>query len=247
MRQLGTSVDAHYRLEAGREDMTQARLNVDLPPGPWIAEVSRRHPEATFQVLTALPAEERGIALVQIYASELDGILEKISTHKTVLECTQLQRTEATATIQIETSSPTILAAAKQAGISVEMPVEIRDGVATVDVAGAHEKLSALGEQFEAMGLEFDVEYVHERRHPEQLLTYRQQEVLRTAVEMGYYDTPRKCTLTELAEELAIAKSTCSDILHRIEETIVKQFLEDLPPLIGGDSDTTESARLRRE
>ncbi|MDR5674096.1 Transcriptional regulator, contains HTH domain [Halalkaliarchaeum sp. AArc-CO] len=240
-------VDAHYRLESRREDMTQARLNVTLPPGPWIAEISRRHPEVTFRVLTAIPAEGRGIALVQIHAPDPDAILAEVTDHETVIDCSTLQRTEATATIQIETATPVILPAAKQAGISVEMPVEIRDGVATVDVAGAHEKLSALGEQFEAMGLEFDVEYVHERRHPEQLLTYRQQEVLRTAVEMGYYDTPRKCTLTELAEELAIAKSTCSDILHRIEETIVKQFLEDLPPLIGGDAETTESARIRRE
>lgn len=214
--------------------MTQARLSVDLPPGPWIADVSRQHPESTFRVLTAIPDEGRGIALVQIHGPDLEPILAEIDDHATVLDCSVLQRTESTATIQIETSSPTILAAAKRVGISVEMPVEIREGVATVDVAGAHEKLSSLGQQLQGMGLEFDLEYIHERRHPEQLLTYRQQEVLRTAVDMGYYDTPRGCTLTELAEELGIAKSTCSDILHRVEETIVKQFLEDLPPRIGG-------------
>jgi hypothetical protein len=41
----------------------------------------------------------------------------------------------------------------------------------------------------------------------------------------GYYDTPRDCPLTELADELEIAKSTCSGTLHRAEETIVKRFV----------------------
>jgi predicted DNA binding protein len=49
--------------------------------------------------------------------------------------------------------------------------------------------------------------------------------LLRTAVERGYYDTPRRCTLTELAEALDMAKSTCSETLHRAEGKITKQFL----------------------
>lgn len=222
--------------------MTQARLNVDLPPGPWIADVSRRHPEVTYRVLTAMPGEGRGIALVRIHGAELDSVLEAIEGHETVLDCSVLQRTDTAVTIQLETSAPTILVAARRSGISVEMPVEVRDGTAKVDVAGAHDKLSELGEQFSRMGLEFDVEYIHERRHPEQLLTYRQQELLQSAIDMGYYDTPRGCTLTELAEEVGIAKSTCSGMLHRIEETIVKQFLEDLPPRIdaGGERENAD-------
>ena len=56
-----------------------------------------------------------------------------------------------------------------------------------------------------------------------------------TAVDHGYYDTPRACSLTELAEEVGIAKSTCSETLHRAEETMIKQFMEDLPTPIQAD------------
>jgi predicted DNA binding protein len=52
--------------------------------------------------------------------------------------------------------------------------------------------------------------------------------VLLTAVECGYYDTPRECSLTELAGELGVAKSTCSETLHRIEEVVVKRFVREL-------------------
>ncbi|WP_231185036.1 helix-turn-helix domain-containing protein [Haladaptatus sp. DYF46] len=34
-------------------------------------------------------------------------------------------------------------------------------------------------------------------------------------MEKGYYDTPRRCSLTELAGELDVSKSTLSVVLHR--------------------------------
>jgi predicted DNA binding protein len=46
-------------------------------------------------------------------------------------------------------------------------------------------------------------------------------------VERGYYDTPRTCTLTELADHLGIAKSTASERLHRAEGAIIRAFVAE--------------------
>ncbi|MGK2230049.1 MAG: putative DNA binding protein, partial [Methanobacteriota archaeon] len=46
------------------------------------------------------------------------------------------------------------------------------------------------------------------------------------AHELGYYDTPREISLSEVANEMDIAKSTCSEILHRAEGKVVSEFLE---------------------
>jgi len=35
--------------------------------------------------------------------------------------------------------------------------------------------------------------------------------------------------LTEIAEHVGIAKSTCSETLQRVERTIVREFVDDLP------------------
>jgi predicted DNA binding protein len=59
------------------------------------------------------------------------------------------------------------------------------------------------------------------------LLTDQQRRLLVTAVELGYYDTPRECTLTELAEKVDLAKSTASVTLHRAEERVVKEFVAE--------------------
>jgi predicted DNA binding protein len=83
------------------------------------------------------------------------------------------------------------------------------------------------------------VEYIQERLHTSQLLSDKQRELVRAAVEKGYYDTPRTSSLTELAEEVGIAKSTCSETLHRAEETMIKQFMEDLPTPIESETRIT--------
>jgi hypothetical protein len=94
-------------------------------------------------------------------------------------------------------------------------------------VTATRDRLSALGDQLRELGLEFDVESVTQRVETDRLLTDRQATLVETAVEAGYYDTPRSCTLTDLAERAGIAKSTASETLHRAEGKIVKQFVGD--------------------
>jgi predicted DNA binding protein len=192
--------------------------------------VSREYPETLFEVLTALPEEGQGFGLLRFRSDSIDSVLEGIRAHETIEEVSIIQQTESAATIQIVTSQPMILLAAKRSGIPIEMPVEIQDGTATVDVSAAHGRLSELGTQFATMGIDFEIEYIQQRLHPDQLLTERQQELLKLAVLEGYYDTPRRCTLTELAEEIGLAKSTCSETLHRAEEVVMKKFVEELLP-----------------
>ncbi|MDZ7688314.1 MAG: helix-turn-helix domain-containing protein [Halobacteriales archaeon] len=70
----------------------------------------------------------------------------------------------------------------------------------------------------------FSVRYMGNPKLDE-TLTEKQRALVEKAVKMGYYDTPRRCSLTELAEECGIAKSTCSDTLHRAEERVLKEFV----------------------
>jgi predicted DNA binding protein len=220
--------------------MPQARFRVDLPDGPWIADVSRAHPETIFEVLTALPEEGQGFGLLRIRSGSIDSVLAGIRDHETIEEVSVIQQGERAATIQIVTTRPMILLAAKRSGIPVEMPVEIQAGTAIVDVSAAHDRLSELGEQFSAMGIDFRIEHIQQRLDTDQLLTERQRELLQTAVAEGYYDTPRQCTLTELAEAVGLAKSICSETLHRAEEIIVKMFVEELLPGAELDLDSSD-------
>lgn len=59
-----------------------------------------------------------------------------------------------------------------------------------------------------------------------QELTDRQQEVLLTAIEKGYYQSPREATQADIAAELSVSTSVVGQHLRRIERTFV---LESVP------------------
>lgn len=56
-------------------------------------------------------------------------------------------------------------------------------------------------------------------------LTDRQRDVLRTAVEMGYFEYPRGATMTEIADELGINDSTLSQHLVAAQSKILTHIL----------------------
>ncbi len=58
----------------------------------------------------------------------------------------------------------------------------------------------------------------------EEALTARQKEIFSSAIRRGYFDFPRRTSLTELAKELSIKPSTLSEILRKAESKIAKAF-----------------------
>ena len=64
---------------------------------------------------------------------------------------------------------------------------------------------------------------------PDYKLTSRQLGILRSAMEMGFYDFPRRISLTELAGKIGIKPSTLSESLRSAEKNILGSFLS------GGD------------
>lgn len=62
-----------------------------------------------------------------------------------------------------------------------------------------------------------------------ELLSERQMEVLAAALQLGWYEVPRRITLADLAEHLDLGRSTVSEHLVRAEGAIIRQFLEGGP------------------
>jgi len=55
-------------------------------------------------------------------------------------------------------------------------------------------------------------------------MTPRQDRVLRSALELGYYDYPKKISTGGLAEVLKIKSSTVSEILRRAEKYAISSY-----------------------
>ncbi|MFC7045787.1 helix-turn-helix domain-containing protein [Halobacteriaceae archaeon GCM10025711] len=207
--------------------MVRAKLIVTLPDDTWIKEVTCEYPDADFRVLAALPAEGSGVGLLEITSEELPSVIASMNESPDVTSIEIIQSLDDEALVQFETTKPLLLLSAQDSGIPLQLPIEIQAGRAAVEVRAPRHRLSSLAQMLESFGMSFEVEYIHESVDPSSFLTEQQQRIVREAVECGYYDTPRGCSLTQLAENIGIAKSTASETLHRAEEKIIKQFFEN--------------------
>ncbi|MFQ3294944.1 MAG: putative DNA binding protein [Natrialbaceae archaeon] len=204
--------------------MTRATLTISIPVDLWIGRVSRSHPDADITILSAFPGDETATGLVEVSGPDVHQVIDAFDDEELVTTMERLNRGEEAVLVQIETSEPTLLFPIIGSGIPLELPFTIREGLARWTVTTSHDRLSELGEQLNAFDIPYTLHALENDHAPEEILTDDQQQMIQAGIEEGYYDTPRTCTLTELAETLGIAKSTCSEKLHRAESKIVREF-----------------------
>jgi len=208
--------------------MPRATLSLQIPEQVWVSTLSKQHPGAEFTVLAAMPADDTGVGLVEVSADDVEPIVTAIDGHESVTSVTVLEAQPERALVQFETTEPLLIRSMSEAGIPLELPITIEDGEVTVELAAPREKLSELGTLLDSFGIQFDLLSITQSIDTQSLLTDDQYDLLEQAVERGYYDTPRTCTLTDLAEAVGLAKSTTSEKLHRAEGKVLKRF-------VGGD------------
>lgn len=121
----------------------------------------------------------------------------------------------------------TLLDVHQSFGVSVEFPIKyVSQDPSTIEIVetGPREELRGRIEDTRGVA-DVDINYIH-RHNPDseqafRELTDRQQEVLQTAVELGYYQIPRQTTHQEIADELGCSKSVVGQHLRRVESSLV--------------------------
>lgn len=204
--------------------MPEARLNITIPEGVWVGDLSTNYPTARFRILAALANGQDGVGLAEIHSEQVGEILDDMQEYGDVNKINVLDQQDEQALVQFETTAPLLLIAAQDSGVPLEMPFKLVDGDVAWEITASSDRLSELGTQLRALGLPFQIDYIQQEIHDDQLLTDAQETLIENAITEGYYETPRECTLTELAANVDRAKSTISETLHRAEGKIIKQY-----------------------
>lgn len=212
--------------------MPHATLRVSFPTGVWIGAISREFPDHELRILAVTPKEANGVALVEISGSNAEAVANAVEDDDSVVSFDLLESQAEYCLVQFETTHPLLVAAAQESGVPITLPLRLVNGDARWEVTTSSERLSELGTQLDAFGLPFSVESLYQEVDSDDILTEDQWEILRTALELGYYDVPRACTQYEVAEAAGVARSTCSETLHRAEGQIVRQFVDDYGPIV---------------
>lgn len=205
--------------------MPRARLKWK-PPAEHLIHYSGGHPEVEFRILSSRVTEEGIRAVVEAETTDPEALRHHIEDIPDVTSLEVLDAAEEALLFQCTTPESDIHQEIRQRdGPMSSPPTIIREGWVFNELTASHEKLSEFTRELAAAGLRFEILSVTQSTDMTNLLTDRQWEFVTEAVERGYYDSPRECTLVELAAALDVNQSTASGILHRAEERIIKGFV----------------------
>lgn len=206
--------------------MPRARLTVTLPEDTWLGGPSRRHPTARFHVRSAFPDADGGVALVAVDAGDaLPAVVAALDDHPDIRSLALLARDGDRAVCQVDATMD-VLALVREARVPVAFPVRVHDGTMRFDLRADASHFAALADRLDETGVDYTVGTVEPLDAPETALTPRQRRTLRLAVDRGFYAVPRECELRDLADELGVAPSTCSETLRRATGVVLEQFLD---------------------
>lgn len=90
---------------------------------------------------------------------------------------------------------------------------------------GGDTDLKTLCQRLDSKHVKYDILEVSQRVKRREM-TARQEEILRVALDLGYFDFPKRTTINELADKLHITAGTLSEILRRGVKNILLHYFE---------------------
>jgi len=150
---------------------------------------------------------------------KLDMIKDKISSQVISSELTKVKDGKALGVVV--TSKCMAAEALRDLTCTVTSHAVETDGSVKLELlASSKEILEQIIERFHDNGAEASVLKLTSNVQDDKL-TNRQDQILRTAFEMGYFEYPRKIRQKELADACGVASSTLAEILRRAERNII--------------------------
>jgi predicted DNA binding protein len=201
------------------------RVRLKIEPHGSLATFSTDHPDVELRLQAGWPEGEGLVAITEANASDNDLILSFFDTAPEVHSYEVLHTDDTHIIIQALIEKPDSYRAARTSQTLPRFPLVVRDGWIYNEMTTSHEQLSRFRTELETADVNYEVISIMQSPDPSSILTDRQHELITEAIERGYYDSPRRCTLTNLANELGVNKATASGILHRAEGKLIKEFV----------------------
>ena len=211
--------------------MARLRLSIDgAAVDDWFAVLSTEFPGAEFRLLGTQAEGDGARVILQVTAPEGERLLDRFGDNPEVQSLDVVYADERSVLVQFDTPVTRIYDALRRSKTVSRYPTILRDGRFHVTLVATRERLSEYVGELAAAGVPHRVSSLTGADGGSDLLTERQWQIVTEAVDRGYYASPRRCTVTELAAALGVQKSAASRLLHRAESRIVGEFVAAAPP-----------------
>ena len=210
-----------------REAFLACRITISMPDTYFLGRVSRAHPELEFAITGLLSLGDRDQILNVKVRGKFDRQTLQDDMSK-VGEVSQIEVSEVTSeatTYSVRVPIDSIARAHQEAQVVQHYPVEIRAGMVTLDEVAPARRVRDLWKRLQEEHPNVELLSVRSRDNHSvaSLLTEHQIRVFEHALMAGYWDTPRRITLTEMAGKMGVAKSTMHETLRLVESRLIHE------------------------
>jgi len=202
----------------------RARFQMVLPGGIWVSEVSISFPDATLRLLTGVPKGDRALELGEVRAADARPVADAIRAHPDVSAYEELYAGERRTIAQYEADEKALYEFLGASSLPPEFPILVEDGEMEFGLTATQAAFDAFGEVLEERGLRYELLALVYTDEEGSLLTERQRKCLIAALREGYFEVPRDCTLSELADVLGVDKSTASETIRCGQARVLEEF-----------------------
>ncbi|MFC6964171.1 helix-turn-helix domain-containing protein [Halocatena marina] len=171
-----------------------------------------------------------GVGLYQLRGGAEQGV-EVLEANQDVLACEVSGASDGLVYVHFRANTlmTDLLSLLRQYEIVVDWPMEYTDQSGLrITMLGEDKKIreaiTGLPDDIQ-ITLEGIGEYHPDMRQVASLLTERQQEMLELAINEGYYEMPRRATLSDLAENVNISAGTVGEHLRKVETKVLMEIV----------------------
>jgi predicted DNA binding protein len=208
------------------QDIVQIRLEIDVPRDKWLFKFNEKHPELNFYILSKFLIEENaGITLFQIRGLSVKQFISDFKEQLTKNSFQILFEGNDLVIMNIKVVDPWILNTLIKTELLILYPILVKEGKIRIEAITNRSKVDDFLTELEKKGIKASIGRIGYAIKPT-LLTQRQNEILNLAYKNGYFDIPRKTSLTEFANNLNISKSALSETLRRIFKRLSDNYLK---------------------
>lgn len=194
---------------------------------PDMEAVAEAFPDTVIRFLANYPTDEGVCSVMEIRTDDPDRFVRESLAHWDRGTYEILHSDEDTIVVTFEGEPPEGYFVSEDIEYHPTTPVVARDGYLFIEFVMPESKMAAMWESLGERNVDYEVLSITDGYDVLDSLTARQREILTEAITQGYYDNPRGCSVTDLAEELGVNKSVISGVLHRAEGEIIKDAIGD--------------------
>lgn len=205
-------------------------LEIETPKENWCQSAARAFPDHQIGVNLIMPSSaERCIESVTIMGPDVSAVVRYLEKHEHVVSVLETGRDRRTVQLRLTLRGCPVANVTRDTGLAPRLPFVVIPGKDIWMVVGQEAALRAAQDELTAHSVRTRVVGKRDWTGEGAAMTDHQRHVLTRAIDTGYYEYPRRTSLTQLAGQLGVAKSTLSQTLMVIEMKLAFDFMERPP------------------